>query len=514
MSRLAPATATDVVSTDRPFSSFAFTETHFDGTAPIRRLFSLGRSHGASTLVIEVVPAAGAVEDENAELADISRDYRMADLKRISFWKQSFSDTAAIRSLTDEECLGYAILKRDVVSSRGIDRWHVFEAVFVRNSHEHNYCPAGHRFSFRAGDRNFSVRGCLYSQQNNLNKACAQVALRSLCATYLGDADLTYRRINGLAGEGDPDFDPANGLDSVKIGRVLHGLGIPFYDLNYLADPDLQKDFPYQKLVYSGIETGCGSLLAFKLSGPSAPAVGHIIPCFGHTFNEDAWGPHADVMYFTVGARIAYVPSRAWTSSFIVHDDNLGANLCIPQAFVKDENAGYAVELLPRGYAYSGALAEIVASDYFYSLLPAVFNSGRGNPWLHRLIHYVTEQRLILRCVPITVKGYLDYLGNAEDWEHVTENPQSIEDLSALKPEKLWMVEVSVPEVFSTNKRKLGEILLDAENPLSNQVDGTSFVLARFPECYVFFDSISDSGQPSFLTSPSNFKSHLPLLTR
>jgi hypothetical protein len=514
MSRLASATATKVVSTDRPFSSFAFTEANFAGTPPIRRLFSLARGHGARTLVLEDIPATEEVDDENQELAALAPDYQMADLKRVSFWNESFTEREAIGSLTDGHCLGYALLKRDIISSQGVDRWHVFEAVFVQNPHEHNYCPADHRFPFRAGDRDFTVRGCLYAQQNNLNKACAQVALRSLCATYLGDAGLTYRRINDLASDGDPGFNPADGLDSVKIAKVLKGLGIPFFDLNYLADPTLQKDFPYQKLVYSGIESGCGSLLAFKLSGPSAPDVGHIIPCFGHTFNEDAWGPHADVMYFTVGAQIAYVPSRAWTSSFIVHDDNLGANLCIPQSFVKDENAGYAVELLPRGYAYSGALAEIVASDYFYSLLPAVFNTGWGNLWVNRLIHYVNDQRLILRCVPITVKQYLEFLRSAEDWEHEKENIQSLEDLTALKPDKLWMVEVSVPEVFSTNKRKLGEILLDAENPLSDQVDGTSFVLARFPECYVFFDSISLTGQPSFLTSPSNFKSHLPLLTR
>lgn len=201
-------------------------------------------------------------------------------------------------------------------------------------------------------------------------------------------------------------------------------------------------------------------------------------------------------------------------SSFIVHDDNIGANLCIPQAFLKDENAGYAVELLPRRYVYSGALAEIVASNYFYSLLPAVFNKVGTNPWVKRLIHYVQQQRLILRCVPITVTQYLKFLREAEDWEHRKENAQSLKDLTGLKADKLWMVEVSVPEVFSTNKRKLGEIFLDAEKPLSEQVDGTSFVMARFPESYVFFDKITASGQPSFLTSPSDFKSHLPLLTR
>jgi len=364
------------------------------------------------------------------------------------------------------------------------------------------------------GEKTFTVKGCLYAQQNGLNKACAQVALRSLCATYLGDPDLTYRQINELAAPGETNFDPSKGLSSEQIAEVLEKLDIPYFDINYEATKDMRKAFPFQKIVYSGIESGCGSLLAFRLSGPDAKNEGHIIPCFGHTFNEDAWAPHADVMYFTVGETIKYVPSRSWMSSFIVHDDNLGANLCIPQGFLQNDKVGYAVELLPRGYVYPGAFAELVAADYFYSLLPAVYTKSFKNRWVRCLSHYVHDQRLILRTVPITAQDYLDFLGNAEDWENNRENENSLKDLQELKPEKLWMIEVSIPEVFSTNKRKLGEILLDAENPLSEMIDGASFVMARFPECYVFFDKVKKSGSSSFLTSPSSFKSHLPLLTR
>ena len=76
----------------------------------------------------------------------------------------------------------------------------------------------------------------------------------------------------------------------------------------------------------------------------------------------------------------------------------------------------------------------------------------------------------------------------------------------------MWMVEVTVPEIFSTNKRKLGEILLDAGNELKPDIDGESFILARFPESYVFFDEMSADGNPSFLTVRSDLGSHIPLL--
>ena len=513
MARLAKPSGIEFVCTERPFSGFDFAEARFAGSPPIRRLFSLGRSKGARSLIVEAVEPEGPVLEENDDITSIAPDHSAVALIRVSFWKKAVKNHADFSSLTSRYGIGYAILKHDEIPSRGIDSWHVFEAVFIGNKHHHNYLTTSGRIRFRCGQRHFSVTGSLYAQQNAISKACAQVALRSLCATYLNEPDLSFRKINDLASGGDPSFVPSAGLNSTQIAAVLKGLGIPYAEINYEANPSLREPFPYQKLVYSGVESGCGALLGFRLSGPAAPAVGHVIPYVGHTFNEDAWAPHADVMYFTVGKTIEYVPSRAWMSSFLVHDDNFGANLCIPQNFVHRDNVGYAVELLPRGYSYSGALAEIVASQYFYSLLPALFSSG-GNTWLRRLVDYVNQQRLILRCVPITLAAYVKALGNAEDWEGMKEDPTSITDLTNINADKLWMIEVSVPEVFSTNKRKLGEILLDAEHALSDKIDGASFVLARFPENYVFFSKVTPSGTPTFLTTPSKFRSHLPLLRR
>lgn len=516
MSRLATATKLSIFSTVRPFSGFEFAEDNFSGSAPIRRLFSIGRTLKGKTIIVEDVPAECAVVDENAEIVDYFPDYKPGGVKRISFWRKSFSSKKSISTLRSQDCIGYAILKRDTIPSKNLDSWHVFEAVIKRYPHHHNYCPANHKFQFRVGGKEFSVRGSLYAQQNELNKACAQVALRSVCATYLGRPEITYREINSYAKERSSSFTPGTGLSTVQIAKVLEGFGIPYFELNYKAAPArLRNDFPYEKIIYSGIESGAGSLLAFSLSGPNAPSCGHIIPCFGHTFNEDAWGPHADDAYFKIGETIRYVPSRAWMSSFIVHDDNFGSNLCIPQAFVKPLNADYVVELLPKGYAYSETMAEIVAADYFYPILPVLLPKMPLNPWMRRLVEYVLNGKLILRCVAASKKSYLRALGKASDWEGNQERAESLDHLQQLSPDRFWMVEVSVPEVFSTNKRKLGEILLDAENPLSDRIDFTSFVLARFPESYIFFDKLDAStGEPRFLLTPSDLKSHVPLLTR
>jgi len=515
MSRLAEPNSFKVEIISRPRSLFQLAEEKFSSAPPIRRLFSLCRRSESESVVIEDVPAQDCVASENHALLARFPDCKHVALKRISFWKKKVEKEDDLKNCKSADCQGYALLKQDIVPSQKYDRWHVFEAVIPKYQHHHNYCPVSSSFKFRAVAKEFEVKGCLYAQQNTLNKACAQVALRSLLATRLARPEFSYEEIDAFARELNPSFLPKNGLKTNQISHVLTRFGVDHLAMDYTAAPGMKTDFPFQKIIYSGIESGSGALLAFSLSGPNAPQSGHIIPCFGHTFNEDAWAPQADSAYFRIGEVIKYIPSRAWLSSFIVHDDNFGANFCIPHSFLRPEQVRYAVELYPPKYAYSGAEAEIASADYFYSLLPNLLDGlHQKNPWIRRLLEYVCQQKLILRSVAVSKTEYLDFIKSEEDWDGNREMPETVSALKSQGPDELWMIEVSIPELFSTNKRKLGEILLDAKNPIASKANGQSFVLARFPERYVFFDKLDKSGKPNFLTAPSNFKSHLSLLCR
>ncbi len=494
---------------------FTYAEANLASTAPIRRLFSLCRRSNSVSVVIEDVPAADCVASENAALVKRFPDYKNPAIKRLSFWNKPILNEKDLDGCQDDDCLGYAIVKHDVVPTLSVDYWHIFEAVIPKYPHQHNYCPVTADFKVRIGQKIFTVNGCLYAQQNGLNKACAQVALRSILSTRFSRPELGYEEIDTYARELYPNFVPGNGLKTEQITHVLKRFGVNFSAVDYHATPDLRDDYPYQKVLYSGIESGAGAMLVFQLSGPKAPPCGHIIPYFGHTFNEDAWAPHTDSAYFRIGEEIQYIPSRAWLSSFVVHDDNIGASLCIPHSFLKSDQVRFAIELFPPNIVCSGADAEIASSDYFYSLLPHLLDGlHEKNQWVRRLLEYVADQKLILRSVAITKAEYLKNLATQEDWDGNRENPETVKELEAQGPDHLWMIEVSIPEVFSTNKRKLGEILLDAQNPIDPQLNGQSFVLARFPERYVFFDKLDASGKPTFMTAPSNLKSHLPLLCR
>lgn len=529
MSHLAKAIDSRVVCMERPFSCFDFVEQHFLGSPPIRRLFSTGRSRGAVSLLIERVPADGTVQEENEDLTLIDAGFRHLEVVRISFWRKALR-VEELATVNPEDCIGYALLKKDRLTRKDpdtgsefpSDEWHVYEAVIRPYPHDHNYATAQATFEFNVAGKHVEVAGCLFAQQNGVNKTCAQVAIRSLATTYFGSNVLSYRAINQLAAVGSSSFDPSLGLTNRQISLTLEGLGIPHFTVDYYEvenDPDsdrriptIREDLPYQKLLYSGIESGSGALMAFNLSGPEAPPeVGHLIPYFGHTFNENAWVPNAEPAYFRIGENIAYIPSRSWLSSFLVHDDNFGANFCIPQGFLTKEQVSCVFELLPDGWCYSGVQAEFSAADYFYSILPNA-PASKKLPWLKRLRDYVNvkKQKLILRHVSITWTDYLQELGRRKDWEGNTESPDLIAELRTKgAPEQLWMVEVSVPEVFPTNKRKLGEILLDASREISPEIDGNSFVLARLPGYLVFFDSLDLKGVPSFTFTPTSLKSHI-----
>jgi hypothetical protein len=512
MSHLAVGSDLEFISLAQPFSSFQFVEDRFSGSNPIRKIFSTARCRKAGTLVYERIPAQGNIADENDCILALDPGFVPVDLIRLSFWECSLEESG---TFPEDKCIGYAILKHDKIPKKGWNTWHVYEAVIRSYPHAHNFANAAANFEFRCVEQVVSVPGCLYAQQNSFTKTCAQVAIRSIVSTFFGNNDLSYRKINEAAFAINSGFDPSKGMTNDEIVDVLVALGLNVLPMDYgqleAIDPDIRDILPYQKVVYSGIESGCGALLAFELKGPAAPHVGHVIPFFGHTFNEDSWAPTGGPAYFQFGEHIRYISSRTWLSSFLVHDDNFGANLCVPQSFLNKKHVSCVFEILPTGWACSGVEAEVAAADYFYSILPNLPPSD-DVPWLRRLWEYVYDQRLILRHVPISKNQYLEHLRSMEDWDFRKEADNTIEAFeSSVSGDKFWMVEVSVPEVFPTNKRKLGEILLDASTALSAETDGISFILARFPGAFVFFEELDSNGDPTFALSPSNLRSHVPL---
>jgi hypothetical protein len=502
-----------------PFSSFNYVENSYGNSAnnsPIRRIFSLARSLNSKTFIIEKITSAGIIKDENDEIKQYFPDYRMGDLHRISFWTSSFSDLDDVKC-NESNLLGYAIFKHDIAFSHNkYDSWHVFEAVFKKFPHEYNCVPCPCKYSVSLAGKTFSVQGLLYAQQNGLNKACAQVALRSLISRII-QPDISYRQINNFARKISHNFNPSIGLNTMQIRSVLTSLNIPFRDMDYTQHDkssfisklhtnkiDMRKGLPYQSYLYAGIESGMGALVGFKLDNSIGGK--HIIPFYGHTFNKDTWAPDADKWYFKAG-NLGYIPSQYWTSSFLGHDDNFGANYCVPRLYMQPDQVDYVAEILKPNFLIRGAQAEGLSLQLLYSIIG--YLEAEDNHWLKRLIIYTKSQQIVLRAIAINKEKYISHISNVQDWDSNSEFIHTIDLFSKRLPESFWVVEISIPQLFPANERKLGEILINGQVELNINDIYRNLLYIRLPGGYYMLNYPSSTDVKYF---PSNFISHLPVI--
>jgi len=491
---------------NQPFSIFEFIETNFGGCDSIRRVFSLARSAKAVSLILEVIPPFGIILEENEDISSKFPTYAPGALIRASFWSVPIPE-ADNPPLSSDNFIGYAILKEDPILHPSCV-WHVFEAVFPKYNHHHNCVPRPKKYQVRVLQKILETEGVLYCQQNQLNKACAQVALRSLLSRMVDDGDISYRTINRLAEPERPGFIWGKGLSIKQMRRVVTELGFKYNDVNYdEGGAKARRNLPYQKYAYAGLESGGGALLGFTLLGRPGK---HIIPIYGHTFNKDTWVPDANLAYFQLGKHLGYIPSENWTSSFLAHDDNFGPNYCVPRLYIDKKNVGYVMEIFRPGIKSSGVNAEALAVSILYSILDN--HADLTNPWVARLKKWADDKSVILRSQAMKKEEYITHLRSIEDWEGNREKAEICDSLGKGLPNFIWVVEISTPQLFPANERKIGEIVLDATKEITSKKSYNSlFVLARLPETYLFGGVIKKKA-PEFTPIESQIKSHSSLI--
>lgn len=509
--RLIGASSVEKYSFGAPFSCFEYVEREFGGEPSIHRCFSLARSSKAKRLLVEDIPAGGIIAEENEDLAGLGLDNSQCRVRRVSFWRSSSVWTASLLGKS-KDLIGYAILKRDK-NREGILRWHVFESVFEKYAHHHNCVLLPAEYDVALNGKCYKIKGVLYCQQNGLNKACAQVALRSLLSRLLPGKDVSYRQINRIAAEViEKEFDPASGLFPSQIRGVLRAYKINFRDVDYeQADQDkepLRKKFPYQTQLYSGVEAGVGALLGFSMDGPKKDPSKHIIPFYGHTFNKDTWVPDAQDAYLNIGGSLGYISSGDWTSSFIGHDDNFGPNFCVPRYYMNPEQVQYVLQILHPQVAYDPIKVELFAQQFFSSLHPYLDD---GKCWQGRLKNAVLiQQKVVLRTLCVSAEEYKSHLRGLADWNGNREDSDLLDSLFEALPARMWMVEISLPHLFPANERKLGEILFDGTiREGVEEVDFRALVFVRLPCRYFLLSQQTEN--LDFSTIPSKIDSHTAL---
>lgn len=95
------------------------------------------------------------------------------------------------------------------------------------------------------------------------------------------------------------------------------------------------------------------------------------------------------------------------------------------------------------------------------------------------------------------------------DWSRRRVESAFVEEIRREVDELVWMVEVSLPELFPTNLRKVGEVLVRADRDLSGD-GGSVFLRARIPG-WSCVESPRGAVPGEFEFRPCRLLSHVPL---
>ncbi len=404
------------------------------------RILSLARKLGFQGMLIDRIPCEKSplLTEENEVLAQRNIGYNNSDVYKFSFFSEEDESKIA-----KEHFLGYAVLKVDRDSQGAPLCAHVYEAVLPppRLSEENNFlhCRRQYQVANTLGD-GFEVEGALYAQQNSKTFVCAHVALRSALSCILPQGDISYSALFRLSGKRE-------GLDPDDMDNVFNGLGLHYRKITYPPDPCPE----YMRELYGFTESCCAALLGFELPNDRF----HIVPIFGHTFNEDSWVPPSNWGYFK-SQTFRFFSSEQWLSSHLMHDDNFGPYYCMPRQFLTKENFRLLYGISTRKPALYSINAELMAIDFFHQSVRLLQSIPATDPWSDLFAVFASQKRLVLRSIYLAKAKYLEHLQKIA----IGGSADTVGTIRDVLPDHFWMVEASMPELFSASREKFGEVII------------------------------------------------------
>jgi hypothetical protein len=415
-----------------------------------------------------------------------------AEALTIAFFACSKSATDDITVVLASSLLGHVTLINYRAPGRtDFTHSYIYEAILappayrdnsgVTNQLLNNFIWADSEFRREVRGREFSLRGIYYAQQNGITHVCAHACLRmALNSIGVCTPAISSRMINSTL-QIAPPFDGLSlgqmqtmidGIDGVKASIVAcENLPIP----NFLT------------ILAAIVESGHVALLAFKTGNASDETdkgnVDHVVTVFGYTRNSDEWHPEA-IPAYSGPPSTPYYPSSFWIDHFLIHDDNFGPYLAFSSRALEFDakvKARWIVALHPIWPAVRPDYAEAAAAVLLANLLPSLAPLGNGR-WFEMMTR--NQLRYVLRTMLIERDKYLEHIGHSKCHDLSVLTGQELELLDDL-PDRFWMVEVSIPQLYTGNRAKLGEVLIDALNEPSSDDLNTSFLALRLPSILV-----------------------------
>ncbi|MFZ5994451.1 MAG: hypothetical protein ACOYU4_05655 [Thermodesulfobacteriota bacterium] len=416
---------------------------------------------------------------------------------KLCFIRKRLDKKEDIQFLVNEDLIGYCIVHADERIINGVesDLSYVTEAI-IPPPFRRGYVSCPNRADIEIEGKYFSITGNYFAQQNSITNCCSHAAIKMATRKcFLDQHEIACETMNQNIGV-DHKNVKGNALDLVQIKNVIENvLHMRAFGLNFFSrTPD-----QFLRMVYHALESRFPVLLFFPMPERDEKAgidnsPGHAVALTGHTLNQHNWVGYALHEYFSNNKKehlkLDFLSSYLWCDSFVIQDDVMGPHYVLPLSFLKNmlilKNILDVRELLlesiplPISIDYPWLTYESLQSIIIFpkEFSFVVFSSeaeNRAYDCLCRLIKGVKKEKLpntvfftkyfvknyeqntlILRTLAIS-KG--EYLKSVSSNKTITE--AAGDRLDKVLPSRFWVVEISIPELFWTNKGKIGELILD-----------------------------------------------------
>jgi len=423
---------------------------------PLHRICTLARKQGVSFLVLEDAADRDDVARELDALDAAAGGGGEAQAIAISFFRDAAS--AQLSELPAGSLIGQVVLiNYRARGSQAFTTTYIFEAILrppllPGSAHLlNNYLSPTGKFQCVVDGVAFDVQGFYFCQQNEQTNACAHACLRMLLNELPPrQGAITNEQINAQINRADA----ASGLDVADIIAIVEQLGGFEAEKIPCVGMDSQT---YLQQIASVVEAGDRALLIIPTK--NAPEC-HVVAVIGHTRNTDEWHPEAIPAYGHPTA--PFFASAMWIDHLVIHDDNLGPYYTLASRTLESESclrADTIIAIRNKRPDVRPDYAQNFAAIVLRSKLPELDGVGTGK-WIDHLTRI--DHRFVLRPVLMKRTAYLAHLAEAEGHDNSKLSGADLALFSGL-PDQFWMVEFSLPALYTGNRSKLGEVLISSQ---------------------------------------------------
>jgi len=468
---------TEIHTIEHPDSDLFVLTDKFGHDAPLKRIFQIVLAQGCRSILIEKEYDEEEWKQEHKIFyGNLFRKY--ADkCDRLHFFSSDVTvdDFLSIEQFQDNY-LGFCVL-RPLSTRRVVNA--VIKPSEDKNDPPKSFVLCQETFAVKIDIQNgapqtLKVAGFPFMQQDKHSACCAHAGL------IMADRFLVQRRnrenpglneqphllesirniLSSVPGVGRKI--PTPGLRPIDISTVLEGE--EYSPLVYVYSEGNKPPFALERMLYHYLESKIPVQLLIPTRGG-----GHSLTVIGHSFDPDVWWALAREPYYSARPLEEFCHcSTNWIEHFIVQDDNFGPYLTVPKDYVRScETSGQSAIAVPLtlDVTIEGPTAELIATcciakEINVQRILEARNNGQisDNTWklFEVMWSHFLRRDLVLRTflvgsdefknsyVPIHLKQYYDPLRLYN---------------------KVWLTEISIPELFSQTRKRLGEILIDPTAP-------------------------------------------------